>query len=95
MGIGGEAMSDKVASHYSTAHNLADAIAAKLREAGKDLSALTTADLGAIDEFHVRGRKATLELAEGLGLNAASRVLDLGSGLGGPARTLAETARVL
>lgn len=84
-------MSDKVASHYSTAHDLADAIAAKLREIGKDTGALTTADLGAIDEFHVRGRKATLELAEGLGLTAASRIIDLGSGLGGPARTLAET----
>jgi ubiquinone/menaquinone biosynthesis C-methylase UbiE len=83
-------MVDKVASHYSTAHNLADAIAEKLRETGKDMSALTTADLGAIDEFHVRGRKATLELAEGLDLSGASHVLDLGSGLGGPARTLAE-----
>src|SRR5690606_5132418 len=84
-------MSDKVASHYSSSGNLADAIAARLRGIGKDTTALTTADLGAIDEFHVRGRKATLELAEGLGLTAATRVLDLGSGLGGPARTLAET----
>jgi ubiquinone/menaquinone biosynthesis C-methylase UbiE len=84
-------MSDKVARHYSAGHDLADAIARKLRETGKDPNALTTADLGSIDEFHVRGRKATLELAEGLGLTATSRVLDLGSGLGGPARTLAET----
>jgi len=84
-------MVDKVADHYSTAHNLSDAIAEKLRDTGKDMAALTTADLGAIDEFHVRGRKATLELAEGLALTAVSRVLDLGSGLGGPARTLAET----
>lgn len=84
-------MSDKVASHYSSSGNLADAIAARLRGIGKDPNALTTADLGSIDEFHIRGRKATLELAEGLGLTTASRVLDLGSGLGGPARTLAET----
>lgn len=84
-------MSDKVASHYSAAHDLADAIARKLREIGKYTNALTTADLGAIDEFHVRGRKATLELAEGLSLGTTTRVLDLGSGLGGPARTLAET----
>jgi SAM-dependent methyltransferase len=84
-------MTEKVASHYSATGNLADAIADKLRESGKDIAALTTADLGAIDEFHIRGRKATLELAEGLKLTANSRVLDLGSGLGGPARTLAET----
>lgn len=84
-------MSDKVANHYSSHSDLADAIAGRLRESGKDIAALTTADLGAIDEFHIRGRKATLELAAGLGLTASSRVLDLGSGLGGPARTLAET----
>jgi ubiquinone/menaquinone biosynthesis C-methylase UbiE len=86
-----DAMADKVASHYSESSNLAEAIAVRLRDAGKDIGALTTADLSSIDEFHVRGRKATLELAEGLNLTAASRVLDLGSGLGGPARTLAET----
>jgi ubiquinone/menaquinone biosynthesis C-methylase UbiE len=84
-------MTDEVAGHYSATPNLVDAIAEKLREACKDIGALTTADLGSIDEFHVRGRKATLELAGGLGVTAASRVLDLGSGLGGPARTLAET----
>ena len=84
-------MTDKVASHYSERNDLADAIAERLRAAGKDVSALTTADLGAIDEFHIRGRKATLELAAELGLTAKSHVLDIGSGLGGPARTLAET----
>jgi ubiquinone/menaquinone biosynthesis C-methylase UbiE len=83
-------MTDQVASHCSSSGNLTGAIADKLREIGKNPNALTTADIGAIDEFHVRGRKATLELAEELGLTAATRVLDLGSGLGGPARTLAE-----
>ena len=84
-------MTNEVASHYIATQNLSDAIAEKLRESGKDIGALTTADIGAIDEFHIRGRKATLELAEGLNLTAGTRVLDLGSGLGGPARTLAET----
>lgn len=84
-------MNDRVSSHYSDDGDLAGAIADRLRAAGKDLRRLTSADLGAIDEFHIRGRKATLELAEGLNLTADSHVLDLGSGLGGPARTLAET----
>jgi ubiquinone/menaquinone biosynthesis C-methylase UbiE len=84
-------MIDKVASHYSSHGDLADVIASRLRKSGKDITALTTADLGTIDEFHIRGRKATLELAERLGLTANAHVLDLGSGLGGPARTLAET----
>ena len=84
-------MADRVASHYSEDLKLADAIGNKLRSAGKDLNKLTTADLAAVDEFHIRGRKATLELGEKMSLNAHSHVLDIGSGLGGPARTLAET----
>jgi ubiquinone/menaquinone biosynthesis C-methylase UbiE len=84
-------MNDRVASHYSENQKLADVIAEDLRSAGKDLKKLTTADLATIDEFHIRGRKATLELAEQMNLNADSHVLDIGSGLGGPARTVAET----
>jgi ubiquinone/menaquinone biosynthesis C-methylase UbiE len=87
----GKTMADRVASHYSEDLKLANAIADKLRDAGKDLNKLTTADLSAVDEFHIRGRKATLELGEKMNLSAHSHVLDIGSGLGGPARTLAET----
>ncbi len=83
-------MTDKVAAHYGRSGDLAEAIAERLRRAGKDLNALTTADLAGIDEFHIRGRKATLELAGRMNLQPDSRVLDIGSGLGGPARTLAE-----
>jgi ubiquinone/menaquinone biosynthesis C-methylase UbiE len=84
-------MTDQIARHYSENLELADAISEKLRSVGKDLTKLTTADLVVVDEFHIRGRKATLELGEKMNLNARSHVLDLGSGLGGPARTLAET----
>jgi ubiquinone/menaquinone biosynthesis C-methylase UbiE len=84
-------MADRVASHYSENLELADVIAQNLRSAGKDLKILTTTDLAIVDEFHIRGRKATLELASQMNLNADSHVLDIGSGLGGPARTLAET----
>jgi len=86
-------MVDKVATHYAGGGNLATAIAESLRKAGKDIGKLTTADLGTVDEFHIRGRQATLELARSLNLSADSRVLDIGSGLGGPARTLVETYR--
>lgn len=84
-------MTDRVAEHYFGGSGLADAIAARLRAAGKDLDTLTAADLASVDEFHIRGRKATLELASRMRLGTDSRVLDIGSGLGGPARTLAET----
>jgi ubiquinone/menaquinone biosynthesis C-methylase UbiE len=84
-------MTDHVARHYSENPELAGLIKQKLRSAGKDVDKLTTADLAIVDEFHIRGRKATLELARQMNLKAHSYVLDIGSGLGGPARTLAET----
>jgi SAM-dependent methyltransferase len=50
---------------------------------------LDRADLAALDEFHSRGREATREVAAMAGLAPGMRVLDLGCGLGGPARTFA------
>ena len=84
-------MADTVASHYSENLQLADVFAQSLRSSGKDLDKLTTTDLATVDEFHIRGRKATLELAAQMNLKADSHVLDIGSGLGGAARALAET----
>jgi ubiquinone/menaquinone biosynthesis C-methylase UbiE len=86
-----ETMTEEVASHYAGSGDLAGAIAESLRKAGKDPARLTTADLASVDEFHIRGHKATLEVARSLNLSAASHVLDIGSGLGGPTRALAET----
>lgn len=83
-------MTDAVATHYAGDGDLAAAIAAQFRQAGKDPASLRAADLASVDEFHIRGRKATLDIAAALGLDAASHVLDIGSGLGGPARTVAE-----
>jgi ubiquinone/menaquinone biosynthesis C-methylase UbiE len=80
-----------VAVHYSGGSDIVDAIAESLRKAGKDIGKLTTADLGTVDEFHIGGRQATLEVARALNLSTRSHVLDIGSGLGGPARTLVET----
>lgn len=83
-------MTRTVEQHYNIG-DLTSKIAAALQASGKDLSQLTTADLAPIDEFHVRGRNATLELADRLEVGPGYHVLDVGSGLGGPARTLAET----
>ena len=43
-----------------------------------------------VHELHVRGTEATLELAALADVQPGERVLDVGSGLGGPARFLAE-----
>lgn len=84
-------MTNQVEAHYGGGKRLSGLVANALRDAGKDLERLASADLGSVDEFHIRGRAATLELAAKMELTARATVLDIGSGLGGPARTLAET----
>ncbi len=78
-----------VERHYSCAGRLIDAIHERLVALGKDVHALTPGDIEPIDEFHIRGRAATLELARLLNIPAGASILDVGSGLGGPARTIA------
>jgi ubiquinone/menaquinone biosynthesis C-methylase UbiE len=81
---------NKVSRFYSGPGGLVAAIRSALDAAGLAGATLRPADLAPIDEFHIRGRAASLEVVEALGVTADSQVLDLGSGLGGPARTLAE-----
>ncbi len=77
-----------VGVHYGCG-NLERLILAALRAAGKAPNALTVDDLAPLDQLHVHGKEATLELARLTGLNPGMRVLDVGGGIGGPARTLA------
>ena len=81
---------DQVSRFNSGPGELVAAIRSALDAAGVDRTNLRPADLAPVDEFHIRGRAATLEIIEALGLDADSHVIDLGSGLGGPARTIAE-----
>ena len=67
-----------------------DSILHALSAEGKDVHALTARDLAPVDEFHIRGREATVELANLAGVVPGSRVLDVGCGLGGSVRYLAE-----
>lgn len=85
-------MTDTVSTHYSGGGGLAAKIASDLRDAGFEPDELQASDFESIDEFHFRGREATLQLLKHLHLPPASRVLDIGSGLGGVARTIAVEA---
>lgn len=82
-------VNEAVQTHY-TRSDLGNVILAALEKAGKDLNRLTPEDLAPVDEFHIRGRTATLELARAAGLDAAKHVLDVGSGVGGTSRCLAK-----
>ncbi|MBT8184588.1 MAG: methyltransferase domain-containing protein, partial [Eudoraea sp.] len=62
----------------------------KILEArGTDLRAVKRSDISAVDEFHVRGAEVSIELASALQLRN-KRVLDVGCGIGGPCRMLAD-----
>jgi ubiquinone/menaquinone biosynthesis C-methylase UbiE len=56
-----------------------------------DRSKINPDDLAPIDEFHIRGREATKELAELLGKINNLEILDVGCGIGGTARYLASS----
>jgi ubiquinone/menaquinone biosynthesis C-methylase UbiE len=81
---------DDVAVHYGT-EGLLDRILDALTRAGKHIDKLSINDLALVDEFHSRRRRATEELARMLAPVATDHVIDVGSGIGGPARYLAAT----
>jgi len=74
--------------HYGVS-DLGDEILDALEAAGTDVNALTRDDIASFDEFHIRGIDATREVAGLVRVGDHDRVLDVGCGIGGPARTLA------
>ncbi|HET6910961.1 MAG TPA: class I SAM-dependent methyltransferase [Mycobacteriales bacterium] len=60
-----------------------------IEAAGLDRAHLGPEDLAPLEEFHTLGRQATIDLANAARVSRGERVLDVGAGLGGPARALA------
>src|SRR5688500_2575108 len=78
----------EIADHWARG-DIYDLITAALRKMSKPLEKLTIEDLAPVDHFHARGFPATVELADQLPIKAGQHLLDIGCGLGGPARYIA------
>lgn len=77
---------NSIQRHYRQA-DLGENIRRAFDRAGRQIRDYT--DTESIDEFHIRGREATREMVRLGDLKAGMNVLDLGCGIGGPARLLA------
>lgn len=82
---------ESIEAHYS-AEDIEARILAALREAGLNPEQrLSPVELSALDHFHTGGFPASLILQELAQIQADDRVLDIGAGLAGPARMLADS----
>lgn len=79
-----------ISDHYSSG-DLLSAIEAGLRSLGLTPDEVTAEELAPVEAFHTGGRRATRALCAQLDLDPGSRVLDIGCGIGGTARYLAES----
>ena len=77
--------SENLESHYTHGDLLA-ALEAGISALGKTTNSISVDDLAPADEFHIGGRQASIDFLDQLGLDSGQHVLDVGCGLGGPAR---------
>lgn len=75
--------------HYSKT-DLIDKILKALSEQGTDMENLRQSELPKFEHFHTNGSQATVELADLASLTKGSYLLDVGCGIGGPLRKLAD-----
>jgi sarcosine/dimethylglycine N-methyltransferase len=79
---------DDVRDHYRAA-GLIERLKTALAALAPQDQGLTPQQLASVDQFHTRGWAATAELAKLAGIASGMAVLDVGCGVGGPARALA------
>lgn len=80
----------KVADHWSRLAVTYEGAVNSLEASGIAVEEIKAEDLHTIDMIHMGGLAATDELATLAGISEGDRVLDVGSGVGGPARRLAD-----
>lgn len=79
----------RLEAHYDRRDGLVSTILAELSAAGYDIDSLDPTALSGADEFHLGGRLATLAVLDSVRATMPRSVLDVGCGIGGPARTIA------
>lgn len=81
-------LNQSIENHYLK-EGLYEDIIVRLKELNVDLNDVKRSDIAGADEFHVRGATVSKELADCVDLKGVS-ILDVGCGLGGPCRMLAD-----
>lgn len=76
-------------NHYEQPR-LFESILASLKEEGIDEYSVTRHDISNLDEFHLQGARISVELAQKVQIEPGQKILDVGCGVGGPCRMLAD-----
>jgi ubiquinone/menaquinone biosynthesis C-methylase UbiE len=79
---------EHISGHYSSG-KLMERLRAALTAEGIDPDRPTVEQLAPFDQFHGRGLEATQQVADLVSATPADHILDVGSGIGGPARYFA------
>ena len=82
-------ISTVVVDHYAQNDEVLPRILAGIALKGQTIESVKMEDLSAVDEFHIGGAPAALALFKQLNIQSQHAVLDVGCGLGGPARVCA------
>lgn len=80
---------ESVVRAYYRRDDLKDIVLAALARIGADVDDLGVDDLSGLDHLHAGGGASTDHVLDALGVDAGTTLLDVGSGVGGPARRAA------
>ena len=78
-----------IENHYNQ-DKLYRRITGSMSASGMDIDSLTREHFSMVDEFHVMGNLGTTLLAEAVQFKRGMKVLDLGCGIGGASRFIAD-----
>ena len=76
---------EQIKIHYGKS-DIYEKIIKVLEENGKNINEISVSDLKPVDEFHIGGIEATIDLLKQLDIKKNTRVLDVGCGIGGLSR---------